>query len=376
MTPSRPTRVTIGAHATKIAQLIGDYDRERQTPTSNLTQTRYGLISTDLGVPFSHKGRIYLLFGDSFGGNGGHPIASTSDINPANGINLEFIHDASGIYRPINVPGITQGGFEVPMEGVSVNGRIYIYHTTDSTSGAAGDTMGRSVVAVSNDDGYTFAYQYELSTQHFVNASIVQTEASQWPGLPQTAGPGLVMFGSGAYRQSNVYLAFQPEAQISTRSSIRYYAGLDGAGRPVWSASEASARALFNQPCVGELSVSYNAFIRKWIMLYNCVLSQTRGILMRWADKPWGPWSEPQILFRPWEDNGYCHFMHTAWNFQKCDNVQDPGRDNEWGGEYGPYQFEDLATGNDTSTTIYFTMSTWNPYTVVLMKATLQAVAY
>jgi hypothetical protein len=30
-----------------------------------------------------------------------------------------------------------------------------------------------------------------------------------------------------------------------------------------------------------------------------------------------------------------------------------------------------LATGNNSSTTIYFTMSTWNPYTVVLMKATL-----
>ena len=58
------------------------------------------------------------------------------------------------------------------------------------------------------------------------------------------------------------------------------------------------------------------------------------------------------------------------------DQVHDPGRENEWGGEYGPYQFEDLATGNETSTTIYFTMSTWNPYTVVLMKATLRAEQY
>ena len=47
-------------------------------------------------------------------------------------------------------------------------------------------------------------------------------------------------------------------------------------------------------------------------------------------------------------------------------------RENEWGGEYGPYQFGRLATGDAASTTIYFTMSTWNPYTVVLMKATLR----
>jgi hypothetical protein len=373
MIPSKPTRVVIGAQATKISQLVGDYDRERETQTTNLTQTRYQLISTDLGVPFYHKGRIYLLFGDSFGGNGGDAIAHTTDFNPENGLYLDFIQNASGIYQPVIVPGISQNAFEVPMEGVSVNGRMYIYHTTDSTSGPAGDTMGRSVVAVSDNDGYSFAYQYDLSRQYFINVSIVQTEAAQWPGLPQTSGLGLVMFGSGAYRQSDVYLAFQPEAQIDTQASIRYFAGLDSGVKPTWSTSEASAKALFNQPCVGELSVSYNTFIRKWIMLYNCALSQTRGINMRWADKPWGPWSDPQIIFRPWEDNGYCHFIHTSWTFQKCDNVQDPGHENEWGGEYGPYQFETLATGNDTSTTIYFTMSTWNPYTVVLMKATLQA---
>ncbi len=95
---------------------------------------------------------------------------------------------------------------------------------------------------------------------------------------------------------------------------------------------------------------------------------------MRAADQPWGPWSEPQIIFHPWSDNGYCHFMHTSWEFKKCDSVHDPGRENVWGGEYGPYQFEDFAVGDDSITTIYYTMSTWNPYTVVLMKATLQKV--
>lgn len=42
------------------------------------------------------------------------------------------------------------------------------------------------------------------------------------------------------------------------------------------------------------------------------------------------------------------------------------------GGEYGPYEFSHFATGTDQSTTIYFTMSTWNPYEVVLMKASLR----
>ncbi|MDH5695377.1 MAG: DUF4185 domain-containing protein, partial [Dehalococcoidia bacterium] len=213
---------------------------------------------------------------------------------------------------------------------------------------------------------------YDLSTKHFINVSVVEVKSADWPALPQNIGQVLVMFGSGEYRKSNVYLAFQPAAQIESPSSIRYFSGLDGSGQPILSTRETDAEPLFDQPTVGELSVTYNRFINKWIMLYNSFFPQWRGINMRTADQPWGPWSEPQIIFHPWDDNGYCHFMHTSWEQQQCDNVHDPNRENEWGGEYGPYQFEDLAIGDETTTTIYFTMSTWNPYTVVLMKATLQ----
>jgi hypothetical protein len=191
--------------------------------------------------------------------------------------------------------------------------------------------------------------------------------------LPTGAGKALVIFGSGPYRRSDVRLAVQSSDQIGSRSSIRYFAGLDSSGRPTLSSNEDDAQPLFNQPVVGELSVSYNRFINKWIMLYNSFMPTSRGINMRTADKPWGPWSEPQIIFHPWNDNGYCHFMHAGFPHEKCDEVSDPGRDKEYGGEYGPYQFEDLATGSGSTTTIYFTMSTWNPYTVELMKATLQS---
>lgn len=364
-------------HASKISQVVGDYDRERSQPTLNQTWTRYQLAATDLGVPFRHKDRTYVLFGDTHGARGGDAIGYSTDTDIDRGLHLEFIRDATGIYKPIQIPGITQGEFEVPVEGVSIGGRMYVYHTTDADNGTRpapnpGYKMGRSVVAVSDDDGQTFTLLYSLSRQYFINVSIVATDAGLWPGLPYANGEQLVMFGSGVYRRSNVYLAAQPAAEIGARTSMRYWSGLDGSGKPVWSLQEQAARPLFNQPCVGEFSVSYNRFIDKWIMLYNCDFAQTRGINLRTADQPWGPWSEPVILFRPWEDNGYCHFMHVNWAFQKCDQVQDAGRDNEWGGEYGPYQFRDLAVGNASSTTIYFNMSTWNPYTVVLMRATLQ----
>ncbi|MCB0667836.1 MAG: DUF4185 domain-containing protein, partial [Saprospiraceae bacterium] len=252
----------------------------------------------------------------------------------------------------------------VPVEGVSVNDVMYVYFSTGH--------FQQLVLAKSMDDGLTFELVGEISQESFINVSIEQVETDVWPGLPAGEGTGMIIFGSGTYRQSNVKLAFQPVDQIEQKEAIRYFTGLNETKIPQWSADENDAIPLFDQPCVGEFSVTYNSLINRWIMLYNC--DAPRGINFRTATDPWGPWSEPQVLFDPWEDNGYCHFMHVDWNFDACDEVNDPNRLYEWGGEYGPYQFGSLATGNQQNTTIYFTMSTWNPYTVVLMKSTLEKI--
>ena len=321
-----------------------------------------------------------MVFGDTIGLRAGDAIAYSTDTSPGDGIGLTFIHDNIA-YRPVKIPGISQGSFEVPMEGVGVNGVMYIYHTTDANKlleldkeREPGADMGRSIVAISKDDGETFSYLYDLSTEHFINVSVVQVDTSELATSLLAKNNILVLFGSGKYRRGNVYLAFQPAEQIELPTSIRYFAGLNTVGRPVLSEKEEDAQPLFDQPCVGKLSVSYNRFINKWIMLYNCFIPKWRGINMRTADKPWGVWSEPQVIFQPWDDGGYCHFMHVSWQYRNCDNVDDPNRENVWAGEYGPYQFEDLAVSDGNTTTIYFTMPTWNPYTVVLKKATLQKV--
>lgn len=365
--PPKEKNIVVLSPAEKIAQLVGDCDNERGEPTLNRTGERYQLYRTDLGVPFQHNGRTYILFGDAWDPPD-DPIATTTDTTPEDGLELDFLQNEDGSYQPVTIPGIRLDAFEVPTEGTSVDGRMYLYAATDHSEQVV---MGRSVVAVSEDEGTTFTYLYDLSIQHFINVSIIETDVSGTSGYPETEGMGLVMFGSGTYRESNVRLAFQPADQIENPEAIRFFAGLDAQDQPNWSTQEADSQALFDQPCVGEFSVTYNPFIERWIMLYNCGLEDSRGINLRTAPQPWGPWSAPQILFDPWDDNGYCHFMHVSWEFDNCDTVHDTGRENEWGGEYGPYQFETLAIGDTTQTTIYFTLSTWNPYTVVLMKATI-----
>lgn len=348
----------------KIEQLIGDTDKQRKTSTNNLTYTRYNLNATDLGVPFMHKGKTFVLFGDVWPTDR-DPIAYSTDENPDDGLSLDFLTDNSGTWAPIDIPGISQGSFEVPVEGVSWNNIMYVYAATDYNSSEGFST--KSILARSTDDGKTFTKLYDVSSSKFINISVVKFKTC--PNFPIIGERRLqCMFGSGKYRQSDVYFAYQFASDIET-NKIKYFSGMKN-GRPQFSNNEDSAIALFDQPCVGELSVSYNKFIKKWIMLYNC--DNPRGINCRTAKYPWGPWSKPIVIFDPWSDNGYCNFIHTDWNFTVCDSVHDSGREYVWGGEYGPYQFEDFATGNDTETTIYYTLSTWNPYTVVLMKSTLK----
>ena len=133
--------------------------------------------------------------------------------------------------------------------------------------------------------------------------------------------------------------------------------------------------------CIGELGVNWNPFVKRWIMLYNCLdnnpPSNPRGVYMRVAEQPWGPWSSAQTIFNPVADGGYCHFMHRAVNAQNptaCDNLSDPNRLDVSGGEYAPYFISRFTTGDvaNSTSTFYYTLSTWNPYTEVIMKTSIK----
>ena len=54
----------IPGSTTKLEQLIGDFDKHKNTATANRTATRYRIQGTDLGNSFKHQGRLYLLFGE------------------------------------------------------------------------------------------------------------------------------------------------------------------------------------------------------------------------------------------------------------------------------------------------------------------------
>lgn len=357
----------------KICELTGEYDRATGRQAFNATETRFKLRGTDLGASFRHRGELIFLFGDSFA-SPGVPMpadldvaASSRDLQPDDCLRLEIPTDRNGVYIPIDVKSpesdqsIPTGPFEVPTGGFSAGGQMYIFKTVNAPERK--QIMARSILAKSKNLKSRWQGLYTFSTDRFINVA------------PLVHGKTVYYWGSGAYRASDAYLASSPIDQVEKKGSLRYFKGLDPNHSPLWSENESDAVPLFQQPCLGELSVGWNEFLKKWMMLYSCGVPPT--IRMRFADQPWGPWSDELTLFDGHRDGGYCSFMYHAASDPSalradCLTARDP-ENPKLGESYGPYLIHALTkAGENGRSTIYFVLSTWNPYNTVLMRATLQ----
>lgn len=378
-----------GVGPRKIAQLIGDYDFTLRTAT--LTQTRLlaNIGGTDLGSSFEHKGRLYLLFGDTFTDNfsnyhGRDTLVYTNATDPWS-VTFTFPFKNGSQYHPITVPGAQHGGFCVPSGGVSYGGNIYMVYTNNWYDTL--ENMERSFMCKSENDGQSWTNEYVLSqvgaghdmtNTHFINVSMSIVGAANSGGLPYPGQDNLLIYGSGAYRKSQLYLAAMPANQIGIRSTLRYFSGVSG-GAPQWSTSETQAATLQSMSQgtlannIGEFSVQYIPQLAKWVALWGYVKI---GL----ADQPWGPFSDPEQLWHAWGNDGYGNFIHVPTTNQPpydCfgDGPHDvPGLPGDrpgdrLGGPYGPYLIPRFTTGNATNCQLYFTLSTWNPYRTVLMRA-------
>jgi hypothetical protein len=406
-----PTDVVVRVAGTtqKICQLTGEVDRALGAPTVNRTQSRAGMIGTDLGFSFEHNGKLAFLFGDTAADTdridrhyNEDAMAFTTDTDASQCLKLQFNLNSDGGFRPVHIPGIANGTFEVPAGGVSVNGKMYVYFTTDHSDQKI---MGRSVVGVSVNDGRDFTGLYDFSTDKFIYVDPVKVSTNDYPELPDQSSDTSVLFFGDGYDRGDAYLASAPSSGIESKDKLRYFAGLDPTSQtPHWSSQETDAQPLFDA-CINEYSVTWNPYLSKWLILYNCWRSSS--VNLRTADKPWGPWSAPQTVFDGADDHAYCHYMHRAWRkvgcaqlpaaqtpavssaneedlvsgvlcadpASVCDCVSDPGQQGEESAVYGPFMIPRLFTANATGSTIYFTLSLHNPYNVVLMKARLGFVA-
>lgn len=399
----------------KVVQLTGDWDYQHNIPTPNITETRCGIRGTDLGVSFEHRGRTYFLFGDTHWKHSALPgtadsIAYTTDPTAWNGLGLTFHRSYLRIdfgAAPNGFDRERQGEYDVPLDGFSYQGDMFVFFSADHFLDRK--VMGRSVLTICQtpepdfersvqEQPLEFGYLAEFSRWKFINVSVQKVDRVQIARyrLPES-DEGLLVWGSGGYRADNLYLAYVPlNGRNLTELAqeglpVHYFRGLKD-GRPQWSESEADAAPLFYPAALGEISVRWNAALRCFVLMYMAGPEDSAGaaVTMRVSRTPYGPWSRRRKLF-DWIADGMGRrskhqtrtgwFIHDPWGTPPPglwetypDDLGDtiildrPGQGS--GGAYAPYQLPGYTHGRPTIF-LYYLLSTWNPYQVVLMKHAL-----
>jgi len=201
----------------------------------------------------------------------------------------------------------------------------------------------------------------------------------------------------GQYRHSDVYLSVVPARDFESGRHTRYFAGLNAAGHPSWSLEEAGAVPVVvddplnegDAPTIGNVSVIHSPELGLWLMTYDGGRQSiaTNGVYFSYATAPWGPWSPPTLIFNACRDGGFgpgnfIHYHYGAAAGPDCGDLPNDsgpagptidGKKNPpattRGGAYAPYLVEDFTKVEGDALTIYYTLSTWNPYTVLLMRS-------
>jgi hypothetical protein len=400
-TPTAPDAAGAVARAAppvKLFQVVGDLDRETTppTPTPFRTETRVGLIGTDLGYSFQHQGRTYFLFGDALanprddvrrpadadviGYVDGLKPGSGDPVPGPGGFDLKFFLDDDGRYLAVRLDGRFLLQDDVPNTGFSDGTKMYVFFAVDVDA-----TGGRSVLATTADGGRSYHTLLDVpsSRMAFVMPALFAT--GEVPGAGPLWADAHTLLLWGRKGTSAPILAAVPLGGLADATAWRFFAGVDAAGNAHWSASDADALAAFSrgpgEACVGGFSVNFIGGMNQWVMLERC--SNPYSIRMRVADCPLGPWSAPQTLFDPATDQGTCHFMHKACDPDAgtcCDNDYQPAVYGAFGPAvgslpYGPYLVSGLTRWDAAtrSATAYLLMSVLNPYSPMMMRVVLKS---
>lgn len=368
-TSAPPTLTWIPGSTVKLEQLIGDQDYQTKAPTVSQSNARFKVAGTDLGYSFEHKDKLVFLFGDTLYFNAGDTMASISSGDPESGLKLDFFTKNDGSTLLVQPPGVSMGAFDVPDSGISVAGQAYVVCKTDHSSDANNPT-DTSILTRFDEATQSFTVVRQISK--LPGGKFVEMALHEVPAGYAGPQPSILMWGSGVYRQSDIYLAVVPASAFESGTGTRYFAGLT-AGQPTWTDQEQAAAPVAHDGTVGNVSVTWAPGPGLWLMTYDSRAPSTKGIVFRYSSTPWGPWSDPQVIFDPRRDGGYGHFIHDP-AIVPDDGLDGPTIGNAdphstAGGEYAPYVLERFTRTDGNTLTIYYVMSTWNPYTVVLMRS-------
>lgn len=298
----------------------------------NKTFERWNVGGTDLGFTFFHQGDLYMVFGDTYGRKRldwrSNTMAKIADVeSPASGLEFEnFISDPSGraaeLLSSRKVYWVEQT--VIPTNGISVGSRMILHYMSVRRWVAPGQwRINHAGLAYSDDNGQTWVKTGRIwrGSSNFGQVAFVRNEAE----------PGIVyLFGIPSGRFGAVKLARVAEDSILNPTAYEYWNGSS------WTRSSATATVVVPAP-VGELSVAWNAYMDRWVMMY--LDERHKAIVVRTSETLTGPWTEPSLIT-------------TARQHPQL---------------YAPF----IIPFDSDEPEIFFTMSRWDTYNVYLMHLML-----
>lgn len=360
----------------------------------NDTYNRFGVWGTDVGTVWDNgiaddpstpinEHQVLMAFGDTFSGPNmtgnwlNNILFRSSDANLADGISIPAGQWLNGnmfggtplsspttarqIILPAKLPaGLPSGvtliptsGISVPTPGTQFGATQYLSFMSVKQWGAPGQwTTNYSAMAYSTDNGENWTIAPQSVRQNWGGNANFQQAALVRPG------DGYVYsYGTPNGRGGAAYISRVAEANILDASKYEYYnkgsaGGWFGWGavKQGWYTDPAKAGVVFGQDTgacgvakagnhVSEMSVQYNPTLGKYVTLYA---DQFNNVVLRTADTPQGTWSAATVLM-PQQNGGIYAPMMQPWS---------PST---------------LGTGTD----LYWNLSLWSEYNVMLMKTDL-----
>jgi hypothetical protein len=317
----------------------------------NDTLGRFAISGTDLGIMWDNGARqVLMAFGDTSGycSVPGHQWRYNTLMRSQDGSLANTISVANS---PLWARGISKQIINttrwapsetgiIPTAGISVGGKQYLNYMSIKSWDANGAwTTNYSAVAVSPDNGEHWGvYPGTVRTPRpddVPGARFLQGNENFQQGAFLKPGPGdpyIYSFGTPAGRGGSAFLARVLPSYLPDLTKYQYWNSDSNSWVPT---NPAAATPVLPGP-VGEMSAQYNTYLRQYLALY---CNGANDVVMRTAPAPQGPWGPEQLL---------------------VPSGQFPG------GIYAPF-LHPWSTGRE----LYFNLSEWQAYNVMLMKTVL-----
>jgi len=318
----------------------------------NETLKRFAISGTDLGIMWDNGSReVLMAFGDTSGycSVPGHQWRYNTLFRSQDGA-LEKTITVAG--SPLWAPGISKQIINstrwapsetgiIPTAGVAAGGAQYLNFMSVKSWDANGAwTTNYSAIAVSPDNGERWGVypgsvraarpdsvpgaQYVPGNENFQQGAFLK---------PGPGDPYLYSFGTPSGRGGSAYVARMLPGDVPDLRKYEYWNSDSNSWVP---SNPAAATPVIPGP-VGEMSAQFNTYLKQYLTLYTN--GGNNDVVMRTAPAPQGPWSPEQLL---------------------VPSMQFPG------GIYAPF-LHPWSTGRE----LYFNLSEWSAYNVMLMKTVL-----